>query len=67
MSPDELRSNAKAYLDDMVEIQCGNPLNEDYEAALESVEDATRDLVATRAKSVGYPTELPVPVGARRA
>jgi hypothetical protein len=53
MSPDELRTNAKAYLDDMIEIQGGNPSSEDYETALESVEDATRDLVATRAESVG--------------
>ncbi len=53
MGPDELRTNAKAYLDDMIEIQGGNPSSEDYKTALESVEDASRDLVATRVESVG--------------
>jgi hypothetical protein len=48
MSPDELRSNAKAYLDDITEIQGGSPSNEDYEAAVSRVEAETRKLLAIR-------------------
>lgn len=53
----ELRANAKAYLDDMIELQGGNPSDEDYKAALKSVEGATRDLVVVaRAEPMGRET-----------